>query len=263
MLLNISEYEEVLNFYEEINKKEIQPKRLEIDRDRDLFQQTITKLSELGVLDQENNEFTLQVRLLAIITLAKGEPSISQYVGKTWALGDLGLARSESLVQFPNERVYYNGKIAEFEGEGVEVLGLRACGWAKGKLKILEDYPFEVQQTLLFYDIATLTGISLAAMEEAENYAKERVAFGKPIYEFEEVRGFIERGKSFAEALKTALLLTDNPEKLLNLAIETAYFCTDKALQIFGGYGFINEYPVQKFLRDARMLRSLLIRMVQ
>jgi alkylation response protein AidB-like acyl-CoA dehydrogenase len=48
--------------------------------------------------------------------------------------------------------------------------------------------------------------------------------------------------------------------KLLNLALEMAYFCTDKAMQIFGGYSFINEYPVQKFFRDARMLRSLLIR---
>ena len=258
-MLNISEFKELISLFEEFSEKEIPHKRLEIDKGKDAFEGTVNKLKELGVFDEESKSLPLPVRLLILMKLAKGEAGIAQYVAKVWSVGNLGIARSDKLVQFPSDRVYYYGKLAEFEGKEVEVLGLRSCRWALGRIKVLGDYE-NLDGEILFYDIACLVGISEAALESAESYAKERRAFEKPIYEFEEIRGFIERGRSKIESLKWALLVSEDPLKILDFALETSQFCTEKAMQIFGGYSFINEYPVQKFLRDARMMRSILIR---
>ena len=258
-MLNISEYRDLISLFGEFSEKELSPKRLEIDKKGEAFKGAINKLEELGVFDEEINSIPLPVKIKIIMELSRGEAGIAQFVAKSWTVGNLGIARSEKLVQFPSERVYYNGKLAEFKGENVDVLGLRSCSWALGEIRVLGDYG-NFDKEILFYDIACLVGISEAALESAENYAKERKAFDRTIYDFEEIRGFIQRGRSYVEGIKGALLVSEDPMKLLNLALEMAYFCTDKAMQIFGGYSFINEYPVQKFLRDARMLRSLLIR---
>ncbi len=258
-MLDISEFRDLISLFDEFAEKELSPKRLEIDKENGVFQSMIKKLEEIGVFDEDNRSLPLPVRLMVIMKLAKGEAGVAQYVAKVWTIGNLGIARSDRLVQFPSDRVYYNGKLAEFRGEKVEVLGLRSCYWALGEIEVLEDYG-NFESEILLYDMACLVGISEAALDSAENYAKERKAFGRAIYDFEEIRGFIERGRSYLEGLKNAILVSNDPIRLLNLALEAAYFCTDKAMQIFGGYSFVNEYPVQKFFRDARMLRSILIR---
>jgi len=264
-MLDIGEFKDVIELYEEITSKEIKPYRLEIDGNKDLFISKVNKLRELGAIDKDVEDLPLYIKLMAVMILAKGDASIAQYTGRVFLFGDnVGIMRSGKLAQFfGSERYYLNGKFGRFEGENVETLGLRMCDWAIGEFYPEEDADRNIENTLLFYDLATLVGVSEGAILEAENYAKERKAFGKPIYEFEEIRGFIERGKSMVESVKWALLNVDDPRVLIHSVLDTAYYCTDKALQIFGGYGFIMDYPAQKFLRDARMLRSLLIRKVQ
>jgi butyryl-CoA dehydrogenase len=109
-------------------------------------------------------------------------------------------------------------------------------------------------------------GIGLAAMEFATAYAKERVQFGEPIANFEAIQWMI--ADSFTE-LEAARLLVLQAAFLKEkgrpfrkeasmgklFATEAACRACDKAVQILGGYGYVSEYPVERFYRDVRVTR--------
>ncbi|WP_371627823.1 acyl-CoA dehydrogenase family protein [Streptomyces sp. NBC_01116] len=112
---------------------------------------------------------------------------------------------------------------------------------------------------------AGCVGIAQAALDAAVRYAGEREQFGKAIARHQlvqellsdiavdvdaarlltwRVADLIDRGQDFATAASTAKLY----------ASEAAVRCANNALQVFGGYGYIDEYPVGKLLRDARVM---------
>ncbi|MFF9504285.1 acyl-CoA dehydrogenase family protein [Streptomyces sp. NPDC014656] len=112
---------------------------------------------------------------------------------------------------------------------------------------------------------AGCVGIAQAALDAAVRYAGEREQFGKPIASYQlvqellsdiavdvdaarlltwRVADLIDRGEDFATAASKAKLY----------ASEAAVRCANNALQVFGGYGYIDEYPVGKLLRDARVM---------
>ncbi|MEV4683897.1 acyl-CoA dehydrogenase family protein [Streptomyces kurssanovii] len=112
---------------------------------------------------------------------------------------------------------------------------------------------------------AGCVGIAQAALDAAVGYAKEREQFGKPIAHYQlvqellsdiavdvdaarlltwRVADLIDRGEQFATAASQAKLF----------ASEAAVRCANNALQVFGGYGYIDEYPVGKLVRDARVM---------
>lgn len=107
-------------------------------------------------------------------------------------------------------------------------------------------------------------GIARAAFEAAARYAGEREAFGQPIREFQGV-GF--KIADMATRIEAARLLTQRAAWLLDrgfratkevsmaklAASETANFVCDAAVQVFGGYGYSADYPVERYLRDARV----------
>lgn len=107
-------------------------------------------------------------------------------------------------------------------------------------------------------------GIAQACLDAAVAYAKERRAFGRPIAGFQLVQEMIA---DIAVGTEAARLLTwqaavraDSGEKhtlessIAKLyASEVALRAANDAVQVFGGYGFVDEYPVGKFLRDARV----------
>jgi acyl-CoA dehydrogenase len=111
---------------------------------------------------------------------------------------------------------------------------------------------------------ASATGLARAALEYAVDYAKQRVQFGKPIAEHQAV-GF--RLADMALRVDAARLLTWRAAKLLDAgrsatkeaamaklhASETAMWCTWAAVQTLGGWGYSREYPVEKWLRDAKL----------
>ena len=107
-------------------------------------------------------------------------------------------------------------------------------------------------------------GVGRAALEHAVAYAKERVAFGKPIHEFQAVSFRLVDAKL---KLDQARLLTHHAASLADAgepyttesamakvaASEAAWFAAWAAVQTFGGYGYSREYPVEKLLRDAKL----------
>jgi acyl-CoA dehydrogenase len=111
---------------------------------------------------------------------------------------------------------------------------------------------------------ASATGLARAALEFAVAYAKERVQFGKPIAEHQAV-GF--RLADMALRVDASRLLTWRAAALLDRgesatteaamaklhASETAMWCTWAAVQTLGGWGYSREYPVEKWMRDAKL----------
>ncbi|MBI5310958.1 MAG: acyl-CoA dehydrogenase family protein [Actinobacteria bacterium] len=113
---------------------------------------------------------------------------------------------------------------------------------------------------------AMATGIQQAALEHAVAYAKERVQFGVPIAMHQAIQFMIADMATKVEAsrllyMKSAWLL-DNGQRNSLVASHAKRFASDSAMetavdavQVFGGYGFIKEYPVEKLMRDAKIMQ--------
>ncbi|MCX7678429.1 MAG: acyl-CoA dehydrogenase [Spirochaetes bacterium] len=113
---------------------------------------------------------------------------------------------------------------------------------------------------------AQAVGIAQAAFEAAKQYAMERKQFGKSISSFQAIQWMIA---DMATEIEAARLLVYQAATFLNtgerqryskysamaklFASETSHRVTHKALQIFGGYGYIKDYPVERYYRDARI----------
>ena len=111
---------------------------------------------------------------------------------------------------------------------------------------------------------ALAVGLARGALEEARKYALERKQFGKPIAEFQAIQWKLadmateldaarllvwraawlcDQGKPFSKEASIAKLF----------ASEAAMRATDEAVQVHGGYGYTSEFPVERYLRDAKL----------
>ncbi len=116
---------------------------------------------------------------------------------------------------------------------------------------------------------ARAAGVATAAMEYAEHYAAERIQFGQPIGQFESLIRLRDDAMTNAQAARLFVLQAawaldkdlPNAADLASRARIVAGDCVAKAtidaVQIFGGYGFVNDYPVEKLMRDARAFEAL------
>ena len=108
-------------------------------------------------------------------------------------------------------------------------------------------------------------GLAQGALDEAISYAKERQAFGQPIAKFQAIQAKIADLSAQIEAARLlvyraaiekdarrAFTLTAAQAKLITGRL--AVRATEEAVQIHGGYGYIEEYPVCRFYRDAKIL---------
>merc|ERR1711976_477772 len=111
---------------------------------------------------------------------------------------------------------------------------------------------------------AQALGIAQASLELAISYAKERIAFGKPISKLQTIQNKIS---DMALRIEQSRLLTwkacilkdsnQNYSKMSAMAklsaSETATFTAHQAIQILGGNGYVSDYPAERFYRDARI----------
>ncbi|MFE9249218.1 acyl-CoA dehydrogenase family protein [Streptomyces sp. NPDC007088] len=173
-------------------------------------------------------------------------PADSPGFGRRTLHGKLGL-RGQATAELVLEDVRVPGSaMLGPEGKGFSVA---MSALAKGRMSVA----------------AGCVGIAQAALDAAVGYAKEREQFGKPIARHQlvqelladidvdvdaarlltwRVADLVDRGEPFAVASSKAKLF----------ASEAAVRAANNALQVFGGYGYIDEYPVGKLLRDARVM---------
>ena len=111
---------------------------------------------------------------------------------------------------------------------------------------------------------AQMVGLAQGALDHALAYAKERRQFGQPVFHFQAVQ---MRCAEMATRVEAARLLTYNAARLKDagrpfikeaamakyFASQAAEWVSSEALELFGGYGFLKDYPAEKFFRDSKI----------
>ena len=124
---------------------------------------------------------------------------------------------------------------------------------------------WELQGERLIVAVAVIA-IAEVTLQQAVEYGKERVQFGKPIIKNQALAHRVADLATELEAVKSLTYLSawkydrgEYPVKEISMAklmsTQVAFRVTDEALQIMGGYGYMMEYPVQKAWRDMRIAR--------
>jgi butyryl-CoA dehydrogenase len=162
------------------------------------------------------------------------------------------------------------------------LLGMRSAGIVDitfDNLEIPDDfclldslgYDNTMEMTRDYFNLclsAVGLGIAQVSLEASIKYAKERRQFNRPICEFPMVQEMLAEMKIRIESSRNlvydAAIRYDTGEETkmaTKLAFtsntETAVYCGIKGVQIFGGYGYTKDYPVERYLRDAKALEVL------
>jgi len=161
-----------------------------------------------------------------------------------------------------------NEKKMGIKGSDTRELSFADCKIPKEKLLGEENKGFKVALSLLNSGRigvgAQCVGIAQAAFEEALKYSKERVQFGQPICNFQAIAFKLA---DMATEIDAARLLVYRAAHLKSkgkkcnieasmaklFASEMANRVVNEAVQIHGGYGYMKEYPVERYFRDARV----------
>ena len=112
---------------------------------------------------------------------------------------------------------------------------------------------------------ALAVGLARGAHEAALRYATERVAFGEPIATFQAIQTKLANAATqidaarlltyrAADASDRGVLSTVQASMAKLFASEVAVRVADEGIQIHGGYGFVKDYPAEKYSRDAKLL---------
>ena len=112
---------------------------------------------------------------------------------------------------------------------------------------------------------ALAIGLGRASLEIAVAYAKERRQFGRPIAEFEMIQWPLARARTQLDAARllvhraaaladAGVRFTDAASKAKLYASEAATRAADSSLQVLGGYGYLQDFPIERHLRDVRLM---------
>ena len=112
---------------------------------------------------------------------------------------------------------------------------------------------------------AQAIGIAQGALDDAVKYARERIQFGKPISSFQGIQFMLADMATQIEAARALLYagaryIDSGAKDISKISSMTKLFASDVAMkvttdavQIFGGYGYMKDYPVEKRMRDAKI----------
>jgi hypothetical protein len=194
------------------------------------------------------------VVVMAVTDKSKGKKGISAFIIEKGTPGfssakkenKLGMRASET-----TQLVLENCKI-----HSANLIGSEGEGFFQA-MKVLEGGRISIA--------ALSVGLAQGCLDESISYSKERKQFGKPISDFQAIQFKISDMATEIDAarlmtFKAAFLkdnnlaLGDSAAKAKLFASEIATKAANEAVQIFGGYGFTKDYPVEKFYRDVKLL---------
>ncbi|OGU34859.1 MAG: acyl-CoA dehydrogenase [Ignavibacteria bacterium GWB2_35_6b] len=223
------------------------------------MQTTATKEGDYYILNGTKNFITHgksgeTAVIMAITNKEKGKKGISAFiVEKGWegfSVGKkenkLGMRASET-----TQLIFENCKVP-----ASNMIGNEGEGFAQA-MKILEGGRISIA--------ALSVGLAQGCFEASIKYANERKQFGKPIYDFQGIQFKIVDMRTDIEAAKLltykAAVMKDEGKDISQsasmaklFASEIATKASNEAVQILGGYGFVKDYPVEKFYRDVKLL---------
>ena len=145
--------------------------------------------------------------------------------------------------------------------ENVRVTGDQILGKEGNGFRIM----FEALDEERVLGAITSIGIAQACVETAVKYSKERIQFGKPIASFQLIRNMLAEMSTRLEIVRqytyTLCPLVDKGIKLTKEASMAKYYASIMgtkaaldAIQVLGGYGYMREYPVERYMRDAKLI---------
>jgi butyryl-CoA dehydrogenase len=182
-----------------------------------------------------------------------GKKGISAFIVPTEADGyqvtniekKLGQHASDTAsILFDNCKVHENQRLGQ-EGEGYKIA---LANLESGRIGIA----------------AQCVGIARAALDAAKEYAKERVTFGKPIHHHQAIGFMLADMATQLDAARLlvhrAAMLKDAGQTCLKEASQAKLFASEmaekvcsQAIQIHGGYGYLRDFPVERYYRDVRV----------
>jgi len=199
--------------------------------------------------------------------------------------GEAGLINLTAQVIQDSKKIGIGAFIAPMDTKGLEIMPKeKKMGWRASDTRQLYFTDMHIPAENMIGDpsdgfrtfLKTLVGgrISVAALavgtaegayERALKYSTEREAFGKPIYKFQPISFKLADMATQIEAAKLlvyhAAWLKDQGVEMLKeaamaklFASEVAMDVTTEAIQVFGGYGYVKEYDVERYFRDAKVL---------
>jgi len=203
------------------------------------------------------NGFSANLLVVAVRTGEAGSRGVSLVVMETENLPGFRVGRRlEKLGQHASDT-------AELFFDGVRVPASNLIGEEEGKgfIQLMSQLPYE----RLLLCVSAAAAIELA-VELTVEYTKQRKAFGQTLSDFQNTRFKLAECATIAHVVRT--FLNDCTQRLLDgtLDDEAAYMAkwwcteqqgkvTDECLQLFGGYGYMAEYPIARLYADARVQR--------
>ena len=203
------------------------------------------------------NGFTCNLLVLAVRTGEAGSRGVSLVVLETEDLPGFRVGRRlEKIGQHASDT-------AELFFDGVRVPTDNLVGGKEGDgfIQLMSQLPYE--RMLLAVSAAAVIE---RALEVTVEYTKERKAFGQSVFDFQNTRFKLAEVATMAHVVRT--FVNDCTQRLLDgtLDNEAAYMAkwwcseqqckaTDECLQLFGGYGYMAEYPIARMYADARVQR--------
>ncbi|HVO03710.1 MAG TPA: acyl-CoA dehydrogenase family protein [Candidatus Cybelea sp.] len=201
--------------------------------------------------------------------LARTDPSSSDYRGLSMFIAEKPRGTAENPFPAPGMK---GGEIPVLGYRGMKEYELSFDGFAVKAENLLGEKEGEgFKQLMATFESARIqtaaraVGVAQCAMELGLKYARERIQFGKPIFSFPRISGklawmavetMIARQLAyFAAREKDSDRRCDIPAGMAKLlAARVAWSNADNALQIHGGNGYAQEYPISRVLCDARIL---------
>lgn len=203
------------------------------------------------------NGFTANLLVVAVRTGEAGSRGVSLIVLETEDLPGFRVGRRlEKLGQHASDT-------AELSFDGVRVPADRLLGETEGRgfAQLMSQLPYE--RMLLAVPAAAVIE---RAVELTLEYTQQRKAFGQSLYDFQNTRFKLAECATLAHVVRT--FVNDCIQRLLDGQLDESaaymakWWCTeqqgkvtDECLQLFGGYGYMTEYPIARLYADARVQR--------
>lgn len=191
--------------------------------------------------------------IFALTDPAAGYRGMSAFIAESsypgWEVGSIfekmGIRASETSELFFNDMPVPKENLLGKEGQGFKIALSSIDG---GRIGIS----------------AQAVGIAQAALDHSIEYAKERIQFGKPIGKLQAIQWMISEMATRIEASRLltikAASMKDRGERFAKEAAmaklyssETAVYCTNKAIQVHGGYGYMRDKAIERLYRDAKI----------
>ena len=214
---------------------------------------------------------------------SRGVLHVDETNGELRVTGKLGplpaLATASYVLVISGARVFLvDASASAMKRDAVTPSGWRAAKWAIATLdahRVPADFVLRgaIGDEILAWARVSLAaraaGVASAAIEYADAYGKDRVQFGQPIGTFESLVRMRDDGETGALAAKLFALhaawaidrrrhdANDLASRARVLAGDVVARTTIDAVQMYGGYGFVNDFPVEKLMRDARAFEAL------